>query len=135
MRNKFVLLMPLVPIAIMAAPAAFAQNNVGGGTGQRDVAMAQEYNFSLEEWKKERDVIADLQKQIGQTTELVKGCELLRTNLTHLKAGDALLGRMEVAAGEMKRRKEVESATKQRKDVQASIETTESDIERMCSGV
>lgn len=135
MRHKLILCLPLVPAVLMAAPAAFAQNNQGGGTGQRDVAMAQEYNFSAEEWNKERVIIADLRKQIGETTELVKGCELLRTNLTHLKTGDTLLGRMEVAAKEMKRRKEAESATKQRKDVVASIEITEADIARMCSGV
>lgn len=135
MRHKLILCVPIASIALLAAPAAIAQNNLGGGTGQRDVAMAQEYNFSAEEWNKERIVIADLRKQIGETTELVKGCELLRTNLTHLKAGDALLGRMEVAAKEMKRRKEAESAAKQRKDVVTSIEITEADIARMCSGV
>ncbi|KPL68553.1 hypothetical protein SZ64_10810 [Erythrobacter sp. SG61-1L] len=123
----------LVPVAFLAlASSLSAQKEV---SGQKDVAMAQEFNFSVSEAKKETDAVAEIDKKIATTTDLKEGCGLLAEKLDHLGKADALLDRMIYAAKELKRRKETESAEKQQKSVRQSIEITKGDDDRLCSAL
>lgn len=124
MHRKSVLLVPLA--LLVAAPPLAAQ---------QDVAMAQEFNFSVEEVKKENEAIAEIDKNISQTTDLKEGCGLLAQKLDHLKKADALLDRMIFAGKELKRRKETESAQKQQASVKKGIEITQADDTRLCSAL
>ncbi len=130
MRCKSLLLVPLSLLVI--APSLSAQKEV---SGQKDVAMAQEFNFSVTEVKKETEIVAGIDKKIAATTDLKEGCGLLAEKLDHLGKADALLDRMIYAAKELKRRKETESAEKQQKSVKQSIEITKGDDERLCSAL
>ncbi|HTN14636.1 MAG TPA: hypothetical protein VL094_07510 [Sphingomonadaceae bacterium] len=128
MRRQSILLVPLA--LLVAAPPLAAQKDV---SPQKDIAMAQEYNFSVSEVKKESDLIAAIDKKIGQTTDLKEGCGLLAEKLDHLQKSDALLDRMIYAGKELKRRKETEAAQKQQAAVKKSIEIVKGDDERLCS--
>ncbi|WEK47958.1 MAG: hypothetical protein P0Y56_06580 [Candidatus Andeanibacterium colombiense] len=122
-------------VFIIPAAATAMLVAVAPAAAQLDVIQAHDYNFAADELNKEKEILAGLDKEIGQTTELVKGCSLLNQKLVHLKTSDTQLDKMIESAHLLKRRKEEENAVKLKKTTGTSIDTTQSDITRMCASL
>lgn len=129
--------LPIMRSTVFIIPAAATAMlvAVAPAAAQLDVIQAHDYNFAADELNKEKEILAGLDKEIGQTTELVKGCSLLNQKLVHLKTSDTQLDKMIESAHLLKRRKEEENAVKLKKTTGTSIDTTQSDITRMCASL
>ena len=128
MRRNLALFLPLASLAVALAsgPPAAAQS-----TSDR-IAFEPLYFEALRELEKENEAITALNTQLQGETDLVRGCGLLSQSLTHLKAADALLVKIDDYTDKLRRRSERQAAAKQREGVVETIKLREGDIDRMC---
>lgn len=130
MRYHLAAAQPLIALAIVLA---------GQPAAAQTAAERSQYEplqgFAIEEYQKENKVLTGLREQLGKETDLVRGCGLLRDNVTHLEALDKILSNLVLYATKLRQNKERKIAEGQQTATREEIALRKGDIEKLCGSV